>query len=136
MKTLNQDDLQISPKKVTDLTGGGENNPLDVSDNCPDTYTCQTQCEACFTQDDQCDSQGDKGCDSDGCQETYLETCEESCDCGNTLSQGVQCCVQTLEGKGLCVKPKISVELCMETEGVDCFDTLYCPNTEGCMHPE
>lgn len=132
MKKLTENDLLFSPKTITDLTGSGGNNPNVVTtvDNCPDTFTCETECEGCNTEEDNC---GSDGCESNACG-TYLNTCADTCFCADTLSRQEVCCEQTVDG-ATCVVPNDSEDVCPVTVDPNCGHTPLCAETEGCMYP-
>lgn len=112
MKKLDQKDLLLSPKVVTDLTGS--NNSTDGNnngDNPNGTHPCATG-QVCLTG---------------------VETCNCSRFCNETLSQNELCCEvsKNIESK-CCVNPPFSVEICELSEVEACPETDECPETQIC----
>ena len=132
MKKLDQKDLLLSPKVVTDLTGGGSGgNPRNPTDNCP-TNAC--------TENDQCLSEIDNPCASDEnctagiCLLTTKETCACSDLCPETQSDNNICCAASEENlTKCCITPPVSINVCVLTEDYNCKYTDNCQETEGCL---
>lgn len=111
MKKLDQKDLMLSPKVVTDLTGSSSStNGKNDGDNPNATYLCPTG-HVCISGEN---------------------TCDCSMFCNVTLSLNDVCCeVSKNDDSKCCVNPPFSVDVC-ELSEVACPETEECPETQIC----
>lgn len=106
MKKLDQKDLLLSPKVVTDLTGS--NSSIGKNDGEAPDATGQV----CLTG---------------------VNTCQCSKICNETLSENELCCEvsENIESK-CCINPPFSVDICELSEVDVCPETEECPETQIC----
>lgn len=112
MKKLDQKDLMLSPKVVTDLTGSNSStNGKNDGDNPNATNVCATG-QVCITA---------------------VDTCLCTKICHETLSENELCCEvsENIESK-CCVNPTYSVDICELSEVEVCPQTEECPETQIC----
>lgn len=109
MKRLDKKDLLLSPKVVSDLTGG--NNTTTNKKN----------------EDGNPDAATGKICVS------AVDTCFCTNVCNETLSENELCCQESekIESK-CCVNPPYSVDICELSEVELCPETQQCPETQVC----
>ena len=114
MTKLDQKDLLLSPKVVTDLTGSNSTNGKNDGDNPNASNVCATG-HICIT-------------DVDACQHTKV--------CIETVTADVYCCdvSENIESK-CCVNPTFSVNICELSEVDMCPETEECPDTQLCPDP-
>lgn len=113
MKKLDQKDLLLSPKVVTDLTGGNNStNEKNDGDNPNASHVCSTV-QACQTEAD---------------------TCQCTRACVETFSANELCCEvsENIESK-CCINPPVSVENCEVSKEIVCPITSDCPETQVCV---
>ena len=91
MKKIEQKDLLLSPKVVTDLTGSNSSIGKNDGDNTNATHECVTG-PVCLTA---------------------VDTCQCTKTCNETLSENELCCEvsENIESK-CCVNPTFSVDIC------------------------
>ncbi len=109
---IDQKDLLLSPKVVTDLTGGNNStNEKNDGDNPNASHVCSTV-QACQTEAD---------------------TCQCTRACVETISANELCCEvsENIESK-CCVNPTFSVLICELSEVEMCPVTNECPETQIC----
>lgn len=145
MKRLDKKDLLLSPKVVSDLTGGSAETNYVVSDLCPKTFPdCKTSATpgGCNSNKVQCLSEEENACASnenctgDECLLTGNDTCLCTEACPETQSDNDICCEASddIDTK-CCINPTFSVQVCQETQDTNCAETDLCAQTEGCMQP-
>lgn len=134
MKKLEQKDLLLSPKVVTDLTGGSSN------DGEKGTHTCNQTLAGCNEPSDngQCLTLEEEGCLSKNCATKECLTVKETCLCtklcNETHSQDVQCCKPTEQVESrCCITPPISANICELSDEAFCPISDPCDETEVCV---
>ena len=139
MKKLDQKDLLLSPKVVTDLTGSGTDDPNATKD----TNTCTETAVDCTgaSDDGTCLTLEEEGCATKKCATkeclTIVETCICTKLCNETHSQDVQCCKPTEQiDSRCCITPPVSANYCEESDIIFCPVSNVCEETEVCVTPD
>ncbi len=136
MKRLDKKDLLLSPKVVSDLTGGSSSDGENGSHTCGETLAgCDTP-----SKNGQCLTLEEEGCLTKKCATKECLTVKETCICttlcNDTFSNDVQCCKPTEQIKTrCCITPPVSVIECELSDEAYCPISDVCEETEVCENP-
>lgn len=137
MKKLDQKDLLLSPKVVTDLSDGSSSDGEKATHTCPQTLvTCNEP-----SNNGQCLTLEEEGCLTKKCATKDCLTVKETCVCTKlcqeTHSQDVQCCTPTEQVETrCCLTPPISAIECELSDEAFCPVSDTCEETEVCPTPD
>ncbi len=135
MKKLDQKDLLLSPKVVTDLTGGNFVDGNEDTKQCHETVTCHNP-----SDNGQCLTLEEEGCLTKKCATNECLTVKETCLCTKLCqeshSQDNQCCQPTEQIQTrCCISPPISAIECELSDAAYCPISEQCEETEVCPNP-